>query len=1022
MEQHGSVSGADTRYSNILAQDTSNSPSTRLHRLSPDTSKRQLAKVFNSPDGCYDSEGEPGPGGSFYGENRLAPKTDAHASVSRNHSRQHNAKESSMERRFAVVGLGLAALALVTAQPAAAQNEEAPAPKKITTVEGITEYRLENGLKVLLFPDASNPSVTVNLTVFVGSRHEGYGEAGMAHLLEHMLFKGTPDQPSIPKALTAHGAVFNGTTWLDRTNYYETLPAKGENLKFSLELEADRMVNSSIKAEDLASEMSVVRNEFERGENNALYVLNQRMMAVAYEWHNYGKSTIGNRADIERVPVENLRAFYRNYYQPDNAMLVVAGKFDPDNAMTLITENFGKIPRPKRKLKNTYTEEPAQDGQRLVTLRRVGDSAAVGVVYHIPAGPHPDFSAVTVLENILTAKPAGRLYKSLVESKKAAAVFGTAIALHDPGVLRIMAQVTKGNEPQVVLDTMQDSLLLVGKKGVTDEEVERSKRQLLTYFEQSVADSRQVAIQLSEWAAQGDWRLLFLYRDNIEKVTTENVNLAAAKYLRSNNSTVGMFIPTEKADRTTIPPTPDLAGIIGDYKGRKAAAVGEAFDVSPANIDRRTKHVALPSGIHAALLEKKTRGGIVQVRLTLRYGDEQNLQNLATACEFLPVVMARGTKKYNRQQLQDEFDKYQTRLSPSGDAGKMTFSLQVKRKNLIPVLKLLAEVLRNPTLPAEELDVLKSAQVSSIEQKLTDPQTLASVTVRRTLNNYPQNDPRYVPTNKEGIDRVKQVDRKLLKRLYDQYVGSNHGQLTIVGDFDADETLGLLDDVFADWKSTQSYDRLKRLNSKIKGGVTTIDTPDKESAFYFAATAFPLRDDHPDYPALVIGNFILGGGSLSSRLADRVRQKDGLSYGIGSGLQTMSLDHRTAFYIYASCKPENMPKLQTAVRQEIDRLLKDGVTEKELDIAKRGYIQRQQVSRTNDAQLAALLEANMLADRDMSFTAAIERKIGQLTAKQVAEAMRKHIKPNGLFIVEAGDFSKKPATKAGAAPPKTPKK
>lgn len=920
-----------------------------------------------------------------------------------------------MERRFAVIGWGLAAILLVAAQPAAAQDQQAPALKKITSVEGITEYRLENGLKVLLFPDASNPSVTVNLTVFVGSRHEGYGEAGMAHLLEHMLFKGTPNHPEIPKALTAHGAAFNGTTWLDRTNYYETLPASDENLQFALELEADRMVNSSIKAEDLASEMSVVRNEFERGENSPLYILNQRMMAVAYEWHNYGKSTIGNRADIERVPVENLRVFYRKHYQPDNAMLVVAGKFDADKALKLISKLFGTLPRPKRKLANTYTEEPAQDGERIVTLRRVGDAAAVGVVYHIPAGPHPGFPAIEVLENILTARPAGRLYKSLVESKKAAAVFGSALALHDPGVMRIMVQVTKGNEPLVVLDTMLDTLQTVGEKGVTDAEVERSKRQLLSGFEQSVTDSRQVAIQLSEWAAQGDWRLLFLYRDNIEKVTTADVNRAAATYLGANNRTVGLFIPTKKAQRTTIPATPNLADIVGDYKGREAVAAGEAFDVSPRNIDRRTKHVVLPSGIDAALLEKKTRGGIVNVRLTLRYGNERNLQNLATACEFLPVVMSRGTKSYTRQQLQDEFDKYQTRLSPSGDAGKMTFTLQVKRQHLIPALKLLAEVLRNPTLPADELDILKSAQVSAIEQKLTDPQTLALINVRRVLNRYPKSDPRYVPTNEEQIVRIKQVDRSLLKRLYDQYVGSSHGQLTIVGDFDTDETLDLLDGVFANWKPKQTYGRLKRLNFEINGGVKTIETPDKESAFYYAATAFPLRDDHPDYPALVIGNFILGGGSLSSRLADRVRQKDGLSYGIGSGLQTMSLDHRTAFYIYASCKPENMPKLRTAVRQEIDRLLKDGVTEQELEIAKRGYIQRQQVTRTNDGQLASLLEANMLADRDMSFTAAIEQKIGKLTEKQVVAAMRKHIKPDSLFIVEAGDFSEKPA-------PKTPKK
>ena len=255
---------------------------------------------------------------------------------------------------------------------------EAPKVMKITSIEGISEYRLENGLKVLLFPDPSKPTVTVNVTVFVGSRHEGYGEAGMAHLLEHMLFKGTPDHPSIPKALQSRGAHFNGTTSLDRTNYFETLPASDENLEFAIELESDRLINSYVKGEDLASEMTVVRNEFERGENNPHAILGQRIMSAAFNWHNYGQSTIGNRADIERVPIESLRAFYKRYYQPDNAMVVIAGRFDEAKALEYVGKYFGTIPKPERKLPATYTEEPAQDGERTVTLRRVGEVAVVG--------------------------------------------------------------------------------------------------------------------------------------------------------------------------------------------------------------------------------------------------------------------------------------------------------------------------------------------------------------------------------------------------------------------------------------------------------------------------------------------------------------------------------------------------------------------------------------------------------------------------------------------------------------------
>ncbi|MDP6447074.1 MAG: pitrilysin family protein, partial [Pirellulaceae bacterium] len=484
-----------------------------------------------------------------------------------------------MQSRIVVRAALFVAVALLVSQPVIAVP-----PKFVTAVEGIAEFHLDNGVKVLLFPDPSKPQLTVNMTVFVGSRHEGYGEAGMAHLLEHMLFKGTPDHPKVPKELKDHGASFNGTTWLDRTNYFETLPANAGNLEFAIKLEADRLMNSFVRKEDLDSEMTVVRNEFERGENSPSRVLSQRMMAAAYEWHNYGKTTIGNRADIERVPIDNLKRFYKKYYQPDNVMLIVSGQFNPERALQYAQKYFGSIPRPERKLENTYTEEPAQDGERRVVLRRVGDISLVSTLYHIPSGPHPDFVPLDVLEQVMTSAPSGRLYKALVETKLAARVSGGAFALHDPGVLRFSAEVTPGKDPHEVLETMVGVIEKVAETGVTEEEVERGKRHWLKEWDLAVADSARVAIQLSEWAAQGDWRMMFIYRDRLEQATPKSVHAAATTYLSGTNRTVGLFLPTEAAQRTTIPATPDLAAMIGDYKGRKALAQGEAFDVSPGNI------------------------------------------------------------------------------------------------------------------------------------------------------------------------------------------------------------------------------------------------------------------------------------------------------------------------------------------------------------------------------------------------------------------------------------------------------
>ncbi|HEV3119189.1 MAG TPA: pitrilysin family protein, partial [Gemmataceae bacterium] len=506
-------------------------------------------------------------------------------------------------------------------------HAETPAvPKKVVTIEGITQYQLDNGLRILLFPDASASTVTVNLTVFVGSRHEGYGETGMAHLLEHMVFKGTPTHSNIPKLLRDHGARFNGSTWVDRTNYFETMPAGDANLEFGIHLEADRMVNSFIRREDLVSEMTVVRNEFEAGENNPANILGQRMLAVAYEWHNYGKSTIGNRSDIERVPIQNLQAFYRKYYRPDNAMLVVAGYFEPAKGLALISKHFGALKRPERSLDSTYTEEPTQDGERTVVLRRVGVVGVVGAVYHIPAGSHEDFPAVEVLEELLTREPAGRLYQALVVSKKASTVSGSAFAWHDPGVLQLTAQVVPGKPLEQTRDTLLSVLEQLATAKITEEEVERAKRKLLKDRELRLTDSGRVGIELSEWGAQGDWRLFFLHRDRLAKVSVADVNRVAGRYLQPSNRTVGLYIPTEQPQRAEVPAPPVVAELVKNYKGGKDVAAGEAFDPTPANIESRVQRAELPGGLKLALLPKKSRGEALMAELTVRYGNEGSLK------------------------------------------------------------------------------------------------------------------------------------------------------------------------------------------------------------------------------------------------------------------------------------------------------------------------------------------------------------------------------------------------------------
>jgi zinc protease len=906
-------------------------------------------------------------------------------------------KMDSMVLRVAAV-----VCVLSTFRPLMAAEGE---PALIRSVEGISEFHLDNGMKVLLFPDKSSPKVTVNLTVFVGSRHEGYGEAGMAHLLEHMVFKGTPTHQNIPKSLQERGAEFNGTTWLDRTNYYETLPASDENLEFALKLEADRLVNSFISAEDLAKEFSVVRSEFERGENSPQRVLMQRVTAAAFEWHNYGQSTIGNRADIEKVPADSLRRFYQKYYQPDNVILVIAGKFDEKKSLEFVKNYFGVIPRPERKLEPTYTEEPAQDGERMVTLRRVGDVALAATLYHIPSGGHPDFAAVDVLSTIMTSEPAGRLYESLVKRRVAASVFGMTFALHDPGILMFMAEATQGTDGTALVQSLIESGEGTAEKAFTPEEVERARSELLKQRELTVADSQRVAIELSDWSAQGDWRLFFLYRDRLEKVTAEDVTRVAATYLVRNNRTAGVYEPTKEAQRATIPATPDLAEMIGDYKGRSDVAQGEEFDVDPLAIEKRLARSTLSSGIKVTLLPKKTRGSIVNLRLNFRYGNAEALKGLAVAAELMPQMLNRGSEHMTRQQITDELNNYRAQLRVSGTPGVLSVSVQTSRENVAKVLEIVKEVMKHPLFPKEELEIIREEQIAQINQQMSDPIALAMTNVSRKISPYPVDDPRYVPTMDEEAERVKAVTVEQIKDVYSHMLSSAVGELTIVGDFDPELVLPAVDEFTTGWSSDVKFERLARVSvNNEKGDREQILTPDKPNAAYIAAMTIPMRDDHPDYAALSIGNFVLGSSGLSSRLGDRLRQKEGLSYSVQSSLQPSAVDERTTFFLFAISNPDNAPKVHEAIQDELKKLLENGITAEELEAAKAGYLQEQQVQRTEDRAIVQTLESYAFIGRDMKFVAEFEDKISKLTVEEVNAALKKHIDPQRLFIVQAGDF------------------
>jgi zinc protease len=504
---------------------------------------------------------------------------------------------------------------------------------------------------------------------------------------------------------------------------------------------------------------------------------------------------------------------------------------------------------------------------------------------------------------------------------------------------------------------------------------------------------------------------MFLHRDRVEKVTPADVQRVAAAYLKPTNRTVGRFIPTQMPDRAEIPTTPSVPGLVGNYKGRATVAAGEAFDPSPRNIEARSQRIRLANGAHMTLLPKETRGDLVLVQITTRHGTEQTLAGKTAVAAVTRDMLSRGTTALTREQVKDSLDKLKARVNFFGATNSVVANVETMRSNLIPTLELVAQQLQSPRFDQGEFEKLKQERLAQLEQSKSEPQFVGSVALGKRLNPYPKGHVLYASSPDEQIADLTAVTLDQVKQFHRDFYGASHADITVVGDFPADSVRAATERLFASWRNSQPFERVVRTYTPSDSTSEKLETPDKANAFFAAGQNLALRDDDPDYPALLLANWMLGGGFLNSRLATRLRQKEGISYGVGSGLQVQSLDRHGVFQTFAIYAPQNADRLVAAFREEIDRVLKDGFTAQEVEAAKPGYLQQRMQSRARDNELVGILTARRYTGRTMSYDEDLERKIQALTPEQINSTVRKHIDPKKIVLVRAGDFAKNPPAK-----------
>jgi len=585
-----------------------------------------------------------------------------------------------------------------------------------------------------------------------------------------------------------------------------------------------------------------------------------------------------------------------------------------------------------------------------------------------------------------------------VQKGLASSAWGYERMLHDPGYASFGAVLAK----DASIEPAQAALLAAletAREPFTDAEVERARTALLGDIEKAQLDAQALVRYLAEYAAMGDWRLFYLYRERVRKVTTADVQRAADTYLKPSNRVLGTFVPTSQPDRAEIPPPPDLAAALAGFKGSEELEAGESFDTSPANIEKRVVRKELANGIKLALVPKKTRGANVVVQLSLYWGDEKSKSNRGESCSLAGAMLMRGSQAHSRAQLRDEFDRLRAAVSVGAEGALV----EVRRPQLDETLRLVAEVLRRPAFPASEFEELRHASLVGTEAQRGEPAAIAAERLSRHLNPYPREHWFYPESMEERLAELKSVTLDDARRCYGDMVGATGAQLVAVGDFDPEALAGLVEELFGGWKNPSPYARIPQRYFDRPPLEDTVKTPDKANAVLRAGLNVEMRDDHPDFPAMVLGGYLLGGSS-SARLQTRVREKEGLSYSTSASFSAGALDPAAYFGVSSIYAPQNRDRVERAIREELERALAQGFGATEFEAAKRGLLEARAVARSTDRGIAARLANYLFVGRTFAWDIDFERRIAALKPDDVRDALRRHLDLKKISVTKAGDF------------------
>ena len=874
--------------------------------------------------------------------------------------------------------------------------------------QNVRSFVLDNGLTVLTKEVPTTPVVTVQVWYKVGSRNEERGVNGIAHQLEHMMFKGTKNRPiQFWRLFSALGSDSNAFTSYDQTAYYGTV--ESDKLKALLTLEADRMQNSLINPEDLNTEKRVVISELQGYENSPDYRLGKVVMQSAFPHHPYGLPVGGTKADVEKFTVEQVRSYYHQYYSPENATLVIVGNFQTEPTLKTVQELFGKIPPGGQGVKKSPTPPvppsdtpPIRHSPTPITLKEPGAEALLQAVYPVPDVNHPDIPALQVMDYILSEGRSSRIYQALVESGLATDVTAYVAGLRETGWYNLAVTADPGQKLAKIDSVLQSVIAQVVKEGVTTEELKRAKAQLQASL---ILSNRDITAQASQLGYDQTTALSYQYTDRnlakVRKVTAQDVQRVVKKYLSLANRHIGFFEPTQL--------TKEASARMGKSSTQTSENFGSGKHVDPTEVARylppqesttATTHLlptqfTLASGLRVLVLPDNntptvTLNGYIQA------GKEFESQFNAGLASLTADNLLNGTKTQAALTIAKTLEQRGTTLKFTASREGVKVNGDSLANDLPTLIHTLADVLQNPTFPAKELELSRKRALNDLKQELDDPEQVGLRTFQQAV--YPQNHPFHKFATEKTLRRITRQD---VIRFTQQYYRPETTVLSLVGDFTVEGVQKLVQAEFGNWQAQGKQTVLKypAVPSRRKSINVSAVIPGKTQAVTYMGDNGINRQD-PRFYAVLVLNQILAGDTLSGRLGSEVRDREGLTYGIYSSFP--SGKNGGTFVIQMQTAPEDTLQAIASTRKLLVQIHSYGVTATELETAKRALRGNYNVSLANADELSTKILMNEVYGLKREELRNYSQKIQAVTLNQVNQAAMELLHPDNLVVVTAG--------------------